>query len=46
MVELHEGHLHPAQKANLIAGKRMGLKKKVVAAKAQVAAKPKLERVK
>jgi len=37
----------PSQKANVIAGKRMGSKKKpVAAAEAQVAEKPKLERVK
>ena len=48
MIELHYGHLQPAQKANVIAGKRMGSKKKVVAAEGtqQVAEKPKLERVK
>ena len=46
MIELHYGHLQPSQKANVIAGKRMGSKKKVVAAEAQVAEKPKLERVK
>ena len=45
MIELHYGHLQPAQKANVIAGKRMGSKKKAVAAEA-VAEKPKLERVK
>ncbi len=45
MIELHYGHLQPAQKANLIAGKRMGSKKKVVAAEQLVAEKPKLERV-
>jgi hypothetical protein len=45
MIELHYGHLQPAQKANVIAGKRMGSKKKVVAAEHQVAEKPKLERV-
>ena len=38
--------LQPAQKANVIAGKRMGSKMKAVASKAQVAEKPKLERVK
>ena len=38
----------PVQKANVIAGKRMGSKKKTVAAvgEQQVAEKPKLERVK
>ena len=46
MIELHYGHLQPAQKANVIAGKRMGSKKKPVVAVAQVAEKPKLERVK
>ena len=46
MIELHYGHLQPAQKANVIAGKRMGSKKKAVVAEAQVAEKPKLERVK
>jgi hypothetical protein len=38
--------LQPAQKAKVIAGKRMGLKKKFAIAEAQVAEKPKLERVK
>jgi hypothetical protein len=46
MIELHYGHLQPSQKANVIAGKRMGSKKKVVAVEQQVAEKPKLERVK
>ena len=48
IIELHYGHLQPAQKANVIAGKRMGTKKKVVAdaGAQQVAEKPKLERVK
>ena len=48
MIELHYGHLQPAQKANVIAGKRIDSKKKVVAAEGsqQVAEKPKLERVK
>jgi hypothetical protein len=48
MIELHYGHLQPSQKANVIAGKRMGSKKKVVAAEGlhQVAEKPKLERMK
>ena len=46
MIELHYGHLQPAQKANVIAGKRMGSNKKAVAAEALVAEKPKLERVK
>jgi hypothetical protein len=46
MIELHYGHLQPAQKANVIAGKRMGSKKKPVAAEAQVEEKPKLELVK
>jgi hypothetical protein len=32
MIEPHYGHLQPAQKANVIAGKRMGSKKKAVAA--------------
>ena len=37
MIELHYGHLQPAQKANVIAGKRMGSKKKtVVAEKASI----------
>ena len=44
MIEQHYGHLQPAQKANVIAGKRMGSKKKVVAE--AVAEKPKLELVK
>ena len=48
MIELHYGHLQPAQKANVIAGKRMGTKKKSVATEGeqQVAEKPKLELVK
>ena len=45
MIELNYGHLQPTQKANVIAGKRMGSMKKPVAAEA-VAEKPKLERVK
>jgi hypothetical protein len=45
MIELHYGHLQPSQKVNVIAGKRMGSKKKSMA-KAKVAEKPKLERVK
>ena len=45
MIELHYGHLQPAQKANVIAGKRMGSKKKAVG-EVHVAEKPKLERVK
>ena len=36
IIELHYGHLQPAQKTNVIAGKRMGSKKKVVG-EAQVA---------
>ena len=43
MIELHYGHLQPSQKANVIAGKRMGSKKKAVGAEAQVAENPKLE---
>ena len=48
MIELHYGRLQPSQKANVIAGKRMGSKKKVVPAEGeqQVAEKPKLELVK
>ena len=46
MIELHYGHLQPAQKANVIAGKRMSSKKKLVGDEAQVAEKPKLEKVK
>ena len=46
MIELHYGHLQPAQKANVIAGKRMGSKKKKVSAEAVVEEKPKLELVK
>ena len=48
MIELHYGHLQPAQKADVIAGRRMGSKRKAVAAEGeqQVAEKPKLERVK
>ena len=45
MIEPHYGHLQPAQKANVIAGKRMGSKKKLMAAEA-VTEKPKLELVK
>ena len=41
MIELHYGHLQPAQKANVIAGKRMGSKKKPVAEGAHLI-KPKL----
>jgi integrase len=43
MIEQHYGHLKPAQKADVIAGKRMGAQKKTVE---QTAEKPKLERVK
>ena len=45
MIELHYGYLQPAQKANVIAGKRVGSKNKSVAdeGKQQVADKPKLE---
>ena len=46
MIELHYGYLQLVKKANVIAGKRMGSKKKAVAAEAQVQEKPKLERVK
>jgi hypothetical protein len=46
MIELHYGHLQPSQKANVIAGKRMGSKKKTVDAKTHVEEKPKLELVK
>ena len=48
MIELHYGHLQHSQKANVIAGKRMGSKKKAVAGEGEqkVAEKPKLERVK
>ena len=46
MIQLHYGHFQPEQKANVIAGKGMGSKKKTVAAEAQVAEKQKLERVK
>jgi len=45
MIELHYGHLQPSQKANVITSKRMGSKKKTVAAEA-LAEKPKLERMK
>ena len=46
--ELHYGHFQPSQKANVIAGKRMGSKKKVVAVEGvqQVVDKPKEESVK
>ena len=45
-IELHYGHLQPAQKENVIAGKRMDSKKKVLATEGeqQVEEKPKLER--
>ena len=47
MIELHYGHLQPAQKENVIAGKRMGSKKRTDAANGAVKEeKPKLERVK
>jgi integrase len=46
MIELHYGHLQPAQKANVIAGKRMGSKKKTAAEGVVVEEKPKLELVK
>jgi len=39
MIELHYGHLQPAQKANVIAGKRMGSKKKLFTVEALVVAK-------
>jgi integrase len=45
MIEQHYGHLKPAQKADVIAGKRMGAKKKTVEQTAE-AEKPKLELVK
>jgi integrase len=45
MIEQHYGHLKPAQKADVIAGKRMGSKKKTVEQAAEVE-KPKLELVK
>jgi hypothetical protein len=45
MIEQHYGHLNPAQKADVIAGKRMGSKKKTVDKVAEVE-KPKLELVK
>jgi integrase len=44
MIEQHYGHLNPAQKADVIAGKRMGSKKTVK--KIAEAEKPKLELVK
>jgi hypothetical protein len=44
MIEMHYGHLSPAQKADVIAGKRMGEKKKTVSAVNEE--QPKLERVK
>jgi integrase len=43
MIEQHYGHLKPAQKADVIAGRRMGAKKKTVE---QLVEKPKLELVK
>ena len=45
MIEQHYGHLQPAQKADVIAGRRMGAKKKTVE-QASVVKKPKLELVK
>jgi hypothetical protein len=45
MIEQHYGHLQPAQKADVIAGKRMSSKKKTVEQVADVE-KPKLELVK
>jgi integrase len=45
MIEQHYGHLKPAQKADVIAGKRMGSKKKTLG-QAVVVEKPKLELVK
>ncbi len=45
MIEQHYGHLQPAQKADVIAGRRMGTKKKTVEQIAE-AEKPKLELVK
>jgi integrase len=45
MIERHYGHLKPAQKAYVIAGKRMVSKKKTVEQIAEVE-KPKLELVK
>lgn len=45
MIEQHYGHLQPSQKADVIAGKRMGAKKKTVE-QVVVAEKPKLELVK
>ncbi len=45
MIEQHYGHLQPSQKADVIAGKRMGSKKKTVEQALEVQ-KPKLELVK
>jgi integrase len=45
MIEQHYGHLQPSQKADVIAGKRMGSKKKTLG-QAVVVEKPKLELVK
>ena len=45
MIEQHYGHLKPAQKADVIAGTRMGSKKKTVEQAAEVE-KPKLVVVK
>jgi integrase len=45
MIEQHYGHLQPSQKADVIAGKRMGAKKKTVEQTAE-AEKPKLKLVK
>ncbi len=47
MIELHYGHLQPAQKANVFAGKPMGSKKMTDAANGAVKEeKPKLALVK
>lgn len=46
MIELHYGHLHPAQKADVIAGKRYGKHKLVQAEEVPVKQKPKLKVVK
>jgi integrase len=46
MIELHYGHLHPAQKADVIAGRRYGKHKLVQEEKAPIKQKPKLKVVK
>ena len=42
MIEQHYGHLNPAMKADVIAGKRMGGKRTVAATKAETTTKLKM----